>query len=187
MTAKNTREICIHARLEVAAKDLLPLAKNARNFAELLIERNLWQDAVAYMSHAITPREAIWWAWFCARKAALPKSNPTELKALSLAEAWIGQPTEDNRKVAKAEAERIPAGTAPHSILMAIQHTGEFENEVTGEKSPALPYVSNKFVIGAVTAAIYEINREKPELVAVEFLKQSLEVADRIQLWARYA
>jgi hypothetical protein len=34
---------------------------------------------------------------------------------------------------------------------------------------------------------VYEIDAEKPEAVANEFLKQGMDVANRIQVWAKYA
>jgi hypothetical protein len=186
MPAKNAKELAAQAALTAAAKELLPLSQNARHFAELLIERQLWMDSIPFLSHAITPRESIWWGWFCARKAALPKSDPVELKALSLAEAWIAQPNEDNRLAAKEAMPKTPPGAA-QSVLEAIYFTGEIENEVSGEKSPAVPYVSSKFIHAAVMNAVFALNAEQPEAIANEFLKQGMDVANRIQVWSHYA
>jgi hypothetical protein len=187
MPAKNATELSKQAGLKVPATDALAVAQNARHFAEMLIERKHWMDAVAYLSHAITPREAIWWAWFCARKAALPKSDPEQLKALSIAEAWIAQPNEDNRKAAKEQMKRVPAGSPPQCVLEAVVYTGEVENEISGEKAPPVPYITSKFVNAAVMCSIYELNAKEPELVAGEFLKQAMDVANRIQLWTQYS
>ncbi|MBM3759708.1 MAG: hypothetical protein FJW36_05630 [Acidobacteria bacterium] len=185
MPARTAKELAIQAALKQPAKELLPLAQNARHYAELLIERKLWMDSIAFLSHAITPRESIWWGWFCTRKAALPKSDPAELKALSLAEAWIAQPNEENRLAAKEAMPKTPPGAA-QSVLEAIYYTGEIENEVSGEKSPPVPYISSKFINAAVLCAVYELNANQPEEIAAEFLKQGMDVANRIQLWAHY-
>jgi hypothetical protein len=187
MTAKNATEISRQAQIKIPAKDYLPLAQNARHYGELLVENQLWMDAIAYLSHAITPREGIWWAWFCARKASLPKSDPAEVKALALAEAWIAQPTDENRQAAQAASERLPSGSPPHSVLQAICYTGEVENDVTNEKMPVVPYLANKMVQVAVLSSVYALDPEKPEAIATEFLRQGFEVANRIQLWAKYS
>jgi hypothetical protein len=187
MTAKNALELSQHAHIKVPAKDLLAMAQNARHYAELLIEKHFWMEGIAYLSHAITPRESIWWAWFCARKASLPKNEPAGIQALALAEAWIGQPVDENRKNAGDFAERLPDGSAPQAVLKAIFCTGETINEVTGERIPVIPYMSGKFVNVAVLTSVYEVDPEKPETVAGEFLKQGMDVADRIQVWAKYA
>ncbi len=187
MRAKNATEISQQAQIKLPGKDYLAMAQNARQYADLLIENHLWTDAIAYLSHAITPREGIWWAWFCARKASLPKSDAAEIKALGHAEAWIAQPTEENRKQATLMAERLPSGSPAQCVMQAIVQTGETENEMTGDKIPVIPYMANKFIQVAVISSIYAIDHEKPETIANEFLRQGLEVANRIQLWAKYA
>ena len=187
MTAKNATQISQQAQIKIPAKDLLPLAQNAKHYTELLIENHLWMDAIAFLSHAITPREGIWWAWYCARKASSPKSDPAETKALGQAEAWIAQPTEENRKQATIMAERLPSGSPAQCVLQAIVQTGETENEMTGDKIPVIPYMANKLIQVAVISSVYAIDHEKPETIANDFLHQGLDVANRIQLWAKYA
>ena len=186
MTAKNTAEISMQAQIRVPAKDLLALAQNASHYCELLIEHHFWMEAIAYLSHAIPPRESIWWAWFCARKATLPKQDPAEIKALAVAESWIAEPSDKNRQAASILAERLKAGSPAQSVLQAIAYTGEQENEGTSEKMPVIPYLANKFVQVAVLSSVYTIDPEKPEAVAAEFLRQGMDVANRIQLWAKY-
>ncbi len=186
MTAKNATEISSQAQIKIPAKDYLALAQNARHYAQLLIENRLWLDAIAYLSHAITPREGIWWAWFCARKASVLKSDPAEIRGLACAEAWIAQPTEEHRLVASGLAERLPSGTPSHSVLQAIIHTGEILSDISNEKMPVVPYLANKFVQVAVITSVYTLDAENPEVIANEFLLQGLDVADRIQLWSKY-
>jgi len=185
LLAKNATELCRIAQIKYPGTDYLPLAQDARHFAELLLENHLWMDAIAYLSFAISPRESIWWAWFCARKAALPQSDPVDLKALSIAEAWIAQPNEDNRQAARLQSEHMPASVA-QSVLQAIYATGDIENEITGEKSPGSPLLPHKYVQVTVISAVYAINVDNPELAATEFLRQALDVANRIQLWTQY-
>lgn len=187
MAAKNTIELCRAAALKHPATDCIPLAQNARHMVDLLLERKLWMDAIAYLSHAIPPREDIWWGWFCARKAAQKKNDPVEALALSLVEKWIAQPTDENRAAAWKQAGKMPTGSPAHTLLEAVYWTGETENEATGEKIPAVPYISNKMVQGAVLGAVYELDAENPEPVAMEFIQQALEVTNRIQAWNQYS
>ena len=187
MLARNTKEIAQQAILKPPATDHLPHAQNAKHFADLLIEHKLWMPALNYMAHAIPPREGIWWAWFCARKSILSKATPEEQKALSLAEAWIAQPTDENRRAAKAYAERIPSGSPPQCVLEAIAFMGELEDPITGNTAPAIPYMSAKFVAAAVVGASYIPNPEQPEIAAAEYLNQSFDVANRINLWSQYS
>lgn len=187
MQARTTKEIAQQAVLKPPATDYLLEAQNARHYAELLIQHQLWMPAINYMSHAIPAREGVWWAWFCARKAVLPKSTPEELKALSLAEAWIAQPNEENRRAAKSYSARIPSGSPPQCVLEAIAFSGELEDPITGKTAPAIPYMSSKFVAAAVVGASYIPDPLKPETAALEYLKQAFEVANRINLWSQYS
>ncbi len=187
MLARNTKEIAQQAILKAPAIDHLPQAQNARHYAELLIQHDLWMPAINYMSHAIPAREGIWWAWFCARKSVLAKATPDEQRALSLAEAWIAQPSEDNRRAAKFCAERIPSGSPPQCVLEAIAFNGELEDPATGKSAPAIPYMSSKFVAAAVVGASYLPDPEHPEVAAIDYLKQAFEVASRINLWSQYS
>lgn len=185
MSAKTTAELARLAALKPPATDYLPLAQGPQHYAQLLLDNKQWLAGIAYLSHAITPRENIWWGWYCARKAAQPKQDPAELAALAAVEAWIAQPADDKRMAAWKLAEKTPDGAA-RSMLEAVYWTGETENEATGEKVPAVPLVANKFVQGAVLTAVYTLNANEPEAVATEFLRQGLEVANRINLWANY-
>ena len=125
-------DVCRVASIKPPATDLLASATDARNFVDLLMAQNFWMEAVAYLSHAITARESIWWAWFCARKAAQGKEDPGATNALAIAEAWIAQPTEENRIKARKTAEREPNG---HRLALSSKQSTPQEN------SPMKPMV----------------------------------------------
>ncbi|WP_031500526.1 DUF6931 family protein [Bryobacter aggregatus] len=187
MIAKTTSDIVKYAMLKPPATHYLPHAQDARHYAELLVQNNLWMPALNYMSHAIPPREGVWWAWFCARKAVLPTATPEEIQALQVAETWIAKPTDENRFAARDYAALIPSGSPPQCVLEAIAFLGELEDPVTGNKSPAIPYMSSKFIAAAVVGAAYSPDPEKPDVTAKEYLAQSFEVANRINLWSQYS
>jgi hypothetical protein len=185
-TPKNAQDLAKIALLKAPATDYLPQSQNAKHFAELLIQNGQWMGALHYMAIAIPAREGIWWAWYCARKAHAKDTNPAVAHALSLAEKWIGQPTDENRKIASAYAERGEVSGAPHHVLQAIEAAGETEDPATGKKFEALPFVSSRYVYAATVASSYSPDPNEPQAAANEYLKQAFEVANRIQLWGRY-
>ncbi|MBZ2184147.1 MAG: hypothetical protein K7J46_05495 [Bryobacter sp.] len=172
--------------LSPEAVQLQPLATGAQHFAQLLIERNLWQDAIAYMAHAIRAREAIWWGWFCARKAAVVGNNPKDAEALKVCEAWIAQPSPQTLEQAQAFLPRAAGRPGVEALLRAVAATGEIVNEESGSRVAPPPLLANRFVQVTVLQAAYEIDAAAPEVAAADFLKQSREVAARIQLWNQF-
>jgi hypothetical protein len=175
------------AMLKPPATDYLPMSQNAKHYAELLAANGLWMAALNYLSHAIPPREGIWWGWYCARKAMPPDPPPEVKQALQVVETWIAQPTEEHRVQARDFATRIPSGSPAHCVLEAISFNGELEDPITGAKSPAVPYMSSKFVAAAAIGASYWPDPEKPEVTAADYIRQAFEIANRIQLWMQYS
>src|ERR1039457_1648399 len=63
--------------------DLHPL-----DFVALLMEKALYPDAVRFIAHALPKREAVWWGWVCARRAAGENPPPKIKGALDATEKW---------------------------------------------------------------------------------------------------
>lgn len=179
-------ELSRQAQLKVPATDLLKDSQSAGHFAELLVSHQLWMAAINYMAHAIPPREGIWWAWYSIRKVAAPDMPPDQVDALKLAETWIAQPTEENRRKAHEFSQRIDSGCGPQLLLEGIYSTGELEDPLSGNKVPAIRYMSSKYVNACVIGACYVPDPKHPEVTANDFLRQAFEVAARIQLWSNY-
>ena len=71
-----------------------------RDFIEQLVAKGLFPDAVRVIAHALPRREAVWWAWVCARKDSGAEPAPPIQAALDATERWIVQPTDENRREA---------------------------------------------------------------------------------------
>jgi hypothetical protein len=165
---------------------LQPQATGPQQFAQLLIERNLWQDAIAYMAHSIRAREAIWWGWFCTRKAAVLAGNPIDAEALKVCETWIAQPSPQTLEQAQEFLPRAAGRPGVEALLRAVAATGDIVNEESGSRLAPPPLLANRFVQVTVLQAAYELDAAAPEVAAADFLKQSLEVATRIQSWSQF-
>lgn len=87
------------------AKTLLTPTLSPGDFLEALIREAQWPDAVRFLAHALPRREAVWWACTCARFTLPADSPPDAVAALQAAEAWVFQPTEENRRAAMQRAE----------------------------------------------------------------------------------
>lgn len=181
---RGTADVCAVADLGEDAKALLSGGALAPvPFIAVLMERGLHADAVRFLAHALPRREAVWWAWVCARKASGAEPAPAIKAALEATERWIVQPTEENRRQALHFGEAADFGTpAGCAALAAFMSAGS----LAPPDAPPVPpgeFMTAKAVSGSVTLAAVTTQPERAEEKFNEFVKIGLEVADRTRLW----
>lgn len=98
LTAKTAREIVGPGTLEPESAELLDAEIPPEAFIRALVEAEKLPDAVKFMSRALPPREAVWWACMCARQMAQLTEDKVENRAIEAAEAWVYDPSEKNRE-----------------------------------------------------------------------------------------
>jgi hypothetical protein len=158
--------------------DLHPL-----DFVALLMEKALFPDAVRFVAHALPKREAVWWGWVCARRAAGENPPPKIKAALDATERWIAQPSDDNRRSAMAAAEKAELGTAAGCAGLAAFFSG---GSLAPPDAPAVPpgeFLAAKAVAGAVIFAAVAKEPEKAPEKFRSFVAQGVEVTTRVKLW----
>lgn len=177
-------ELCAVAELGDEARALLKLdMKSPRAFFSVLLEHGLHADAVRYLAHALPRREAVWWAWACARKSAGAEPPPTIKAALDATEQWIVQPTEENRRRALRVGEAADFGTAAGCAALGAFMSG---GSMAPPEAPPVPpgeFICAKAVSGAVTLAVVGKEPERAAEKFKEYLQLGLEVAERTKLW----
>lgn len=154
-----------------------------RAFIALLMERGLHMDAVRFIAHALPRREAVWWAWVCARKSSGETPKPQIKAALDAAERWVVQPTEDHRRQALQFGEAADFGTAAGCTALGAFMSG---GSLGPPEAPVVPpgeFMTAKAVSGAVILAAVTPEAVKAAEKFVDYVKLGLEVADRTKLW----
>jgi hypothetical protein len=176
-------QIASVAELSDKARALLQENQSPQTFLNSLREKGHFQDAVRFLAHALPKREAVWWAWVCARRSMEGESNPLAKAALDATERWISQPTEDNRRAAMAAAEAAdvgtPAGSAGLAAFFSSGSLGPPESPVI----PPGPYLTARAVSGSVILAAVGGEPETAPEKYKTFLDQGVDVANRIKLW----
>jgi len=164
--------------LALARPDLHPTA-----FLAQLVEKKLYPDAVRFLAHALPKREAVWWAWMCARRTAGESAPAPVRAALDATEKWIAHPGESQRRAAKAAADAAgldcPAGCAG---LAAFFSGGS----LAPPEAPPVPpgeFLTAKAVSGAVVFAAVATEPENAPEKFQNFVAQALDVANRVHLW----
>ncbi len=167
------------------ALSLLNAELHPLDYVSLLMEKKLYPDAVRFLAHALPKREAVWWAWMCARRTA-GENAPAKIKtSLSATEKWIAQPTDENRRAAMDAAEAADFGTAAGCAGLGAFFSGDSLAPPGALPVPPGEYLTAKAVSGAVIfAAMGGEPEEAPEKFR-SFVAQAVDVTSRIQLWKK--
>jgi hypothetical protein len=164
--------------MALARPDLHPL-----DFVALLMEKALYPDAVRFVAHALPRREAVWWGWVCARRASGENPPPKIKGALDATERWIAQPSEDNRRLAMAAAQKAELGTAAGCTGLAAFFSG---GSLAPPEAPVVPpgeFLTAKAVSGAVIFAAVAQEPEKAPEKFKSFVAQGVDVSNRVKVW----
>jgi hypothetical protein len=178
-----TAQILSVAELSDDAAQVLRPDAAPQEFVDLLTQRALFPDAVRFLAHALPKRECVWWGWVCAKRASGETPPPKIKAALEATEKWIAQPTEDNRRAAKAATDVAGLSTAAGCAGLAAFFSG---GSLAPPEAPVVPpgeFLTAKAVSGAVIiAAIADDPKAAPEKFK-SFIAQGLDVTKRIKLW----
>jgi hypothetical protein len=152
-------------------------------YVKLLVEKRLYPDAVRFLAHALPKREAVWWAWVSARRAAGPDPPPKIKACLQATEKWISDPNEERRRAAMAAAQAAELGTAAGCAGLAAFFSG---GSLAPPEAPPVPpgeYLTAKAVSGAI---IFSSLATEPERAPEKFqvaIAQGVDVTNRLKLW----
>jgi hypothetical protein len=171
------------AELEPPAQALQRPAFGPKEYLGALVEGEHLADAVKFLAHLLPRREAVWWAWMCAKKGLGKAPLKEEHAALAATEKWIAEPTDEYRRAALEAANAAtlesPAGCA---ALAAFLSGGSLAPPGMAEVAPPR-YAAAKAVFGSLVFSAVIVEPEKAPEKFRKFLNYGLELAERIELW----
>jgi len=183
ISATKAAEICQHFQLGEAAKALLRDDLTPRQYLDVLMEKQQFMDAVRFLAHALPKQEAVWWGCLCARQVAGVDPPAKITAALQAAEAWVANPSEDNRRAAMPAAEAAELATPAGCAAMAAFWSG---GSLGPPNTPVVPpgeYLTAHAVGGAVMLAAVLTEPEHASEKYRTFLAQGTEVAAGTNRW----
>jgi hypothetical protein len=165
------------------AKELLTPELRLDGYVQALMGAELAADAVRILALVLPTREAVWWAWMCARRASGEEPTPEVAAALLAIERWLREPSDENRRATMTAGDAADFATPAGCVALATFFSGG------SVAPPDAPYVPpQEFVAGKTIAAAILLSAvvTEPELAPEKlngFLEQGIHVAKRVGLW----
>jgi hypothetical protein len=175
----------VHATAELSdeAGAFLKPGRAPRDYVQILIRNALYDDAVGFIAHVLPPREAVWWAWSCARDAAGEAPPEGVVHALETTRQWIVEPTDENRRAAGDAAEALEYESAAAFAAFAAFLCGETMGPPDAPPAPPPPGVVGKAIAGCVCMAAALGDAKGITARFKQFLARGLERADKGRIW----
>jgi hypothetical protein len=134
-------------------------------------------EAARLMAHALPKRECVWWACMCARHTTPPGLPDADAAAISGAEAWVRQQTDESRREAFEHAQRANFATAEAWAAVAAFWSGDSMSPLGQPKTPPAPHLTGTAVIGSITLAAVRIYPARRDERLRRFLASGREIA----------
>jgi hypothetical protein len=184
-TNSKTADVAAVAELSDEATGLVRPEIAPQDYVALLMSKKLYADAVRFVAHALPKREAVWWGWISAKRAAGSEPPPKIKASLEATEKWIAQPDDESGRVAMAAAKEAQTTTAAGCAGMAAFFSGSSLGPAHVPPIPPGEFLTAKAVTGAVIyAAVGKDPVNAPDRFQ-SFVTQGVEVAVKIKLWEK--
>jgi len=175
------RDLCERAKLGEEAKALLKDGHTPQKFLELLIGKELFQDAIRFVAFALPKREAVGWGCLCVRHS-LGTENASKISQTQVAaEGWVANPADGTRCAAKDAADK--EGFESPSALLAVAAFFSGGSVVQPGLQPVAPpdQMTPQLVAGAVMISAVKNQPEKAAEKYRVFLQKGTALMTRIQ------
>jgi hypothetical protein len=182
-TGRTFAQVCDAAELSEEALALRTPGQAPRAYVDALIAAESYADAVRLLAHALPRREAVWWAWVCAKRAAGDTPPPHVGALLEATRVWIAEPTDAHRRTVMAQAEAVGFGTPAGSAGLAAFFSGQSLAPPDAEPVPPGEFMAAKAIAGSVVLAAVATEPERAAEKFREYLEQGMVVADKTDLW----
>jgi hypothetical protein len=155
---------------------VLETGGNVRSFLEQLLQRGLPADALAVVARSLPKRYVVAWACDCLKSALArePRASDSDRAGLAIAQQWLADPTEDNRRAAAEFAERGEFGSAGAWIAASAGWSG---GSLLPRGYDVLPPPDHLPAEAAVAALRLAASRSSEYVTAISgFVRRALEI-----------
>ena len=154
----------VAARYEMSheAAALLAPALRPRQYFELLVEKQRYEDAVAFLAHALKPRDAVWWGCLCiGEELSMDADSRDHVSALEAAVRWVLDPSENHRVAAQRMVDERGVSTPADYMALAVYWSGNLAPTGSRTLISPPPYLYGTAVSTAICLAAVSGSQEK--------------------------
>ena len=181
--AADAAEICAHYEASKAAKALLTAGLEPTRFLDLLVEKELFDDALTFLSYALPTREAIWWGLRCAREVTPEDAEEPIAAALKAIQAWLDDPSDESRRANMDAAEAATYATPAGCMALVVFFS---EGSMAPADCPPVPpekWLYAKTLSAAVNLGLVVRGQDEIADTAHTFIGLGIEVANGPAPW----
>ncbi len=175
------RQLCDRAKLSDEAKALLTDELATKEFMALLVEKELFPDALRLVAYLLPKREAVGWGCLCVRHILASQPDNPLPEVHVTAERWVSAPNDENRWVAKKTADKEKPKTASSLLAMAAFFAGPSMAPANLQAVPPPDHMTSEMVANAVTLAGVVKEPEKAKEKYGVFMQKAMALIARLQ------
>ncbi|MGR5211310.1 DUF6931 family protein [Vibrio rotiferianus] len=146
------------------AKALLDEETSINDVIQSLTDKELFNDLVQFLTHALPVREAIWWGALCLNQRN-EEWSPLQKQSVDTCMAWVRSPSEELRRKAEHLSHRLELNCGPSWLAQAVFWNGS-GSIVAPDIPPVMPdpFLYAKATAGAINhaAALPQWDKTKP-------------------------
>lgn len=139
--------------------------------------------AVSLLAHALPRREAVFWAFTCARDAEGEGASDDARQALEAAKTWIADPTDEHRRAAFAAAQAAGVETPAGCVGAAAYFCGDTLGPADQPPAPPGEFMAAKAIAAAVTLSALAGGPDDPLARFRALADEGLVVARKAGVW----
>jgi hypothetical protein len=168
------RQLCDRAELGDEAKALLTDESSTKPFIGLLVEKELFRDALRLVAYLLPKREAIGWGCLCVRHILSSQKDKPLPDVQVAAERWVSAPSEENRWAARQSTKKEDPTTASGLLAMAVFFAGPSLAPPNLQAVPPPDHLTSEMVANAVVLAGVVKEPEKAKEKYDVFMQKAL-------------
>jgi hypothetical protein len=156
-----------------------PADRPSLDFMADLVAGPTPEDGITFCAYLLPHREAVWWAHQCLDGVAQLLS-PEDQHLLSLAEAWVRYPEEDQRCAVLDAGMAAPSKTPAVWIALAAGWSGGSmlpRDAVSPVEAP--PYLTPKAANAGVLSALARVDRKSRAATLKQFVNMAVQLLTR--------
>jgi hypothetical protein len=175
------QQLCGRAKLGDEATTLLTDESTTKEFIGLLIEKELFRDAIRLVAYLLPKREAIGWGCLCMRHILASQTDKPLPNVQVAAERWVSAPNEENRWAAKEIADTEDPKTPSGLLAMAAFFAGPSMAPPNLQAVPPPDHATSDIVSAAVFLAGVVKEPEKSKEKYLVFMQKASALMARMQ------